>query len=193
MRTYPSLTLCLILAGLTGCSSSSNPAPSSEVRVVPVGEQGIAGHLTYSVSESQEAQQLGDGAETRTPQERFILVQVAINNTGNTDSPIPAITLVDSNGKEHNELTDGTGVSQWLGVVRHVAPNQTERGIVIFDAPPGHFRMKISDETMTNEVLMDLPSSVIREKASPTIQTSDLPTLDPGAPAPRQSTPAKKK
>ena len=67
------------------------------------------------------------------------------------DNPIPSIELVADSGKTYNELADGTGVNNWLGIVRHVGPGQTERGNVVFDAPAAHYKLKFSDETTDTE------------------------------------------
>ena len=61
-------------------------------------------------------------------------------------------------------MTDGTGLSNWLGIVRHVGPGQTERGQVIFDAPAAHYKLRFSDESMNTEIMADLPLSYAHEK-----------------------------
>lgn len=171
------------MLGLTGCSGGDSLQPKGdEIKVVPAGEKASVGHLTYSIVESQIMPRLGDDANPRIPRDRFILVQVAISNSSNADNPIPAMELLDDYGKTYSELTDGTGVSNWLGMIRHIGAGQTERGFVAFDAPAAHFRLKLSDETLNQEILADLPLSYSHEQINDSVvPTADLPDVKPDA------------
>jgi hypothetical protein len=121
--------------------------------------------------------QLGDDAQPRVPKERFLLVQVAVTNSSNVDNPIPAIELVSDSGKTYDELADGTGVPNWLGIIRHVPAGLTERGEVLFDAPAAHYKLKFSDEAADTEVMVDLPLSYMHERMDDVnIPTADLPS-----------------
>jgi hypothetical protein len=147
-------------------------------RVVPAGEKATAGHLTYSVLDSQILTQVGEGETPRVPKDRFLVVQLAVTNTGNTDASIPAVTLENDGGSTYNELTDGTGFQNFLGVVRHVAPGQTERGSIAFDAPAAHYRLRFADETAVQEILADLPLSYAHEKVNnAVVPATDMPDL----------------
>lgn len=166
------------LVWLTGCSNQSVSTRNEEVRVVPAGEKAIAGHLAYTVVDSQILTQLGDEANPRIPRDRFLLVQLGVTNSSNVDNPIPAIELVDDSGKTYNELADGTGVTNWLGVVRHVGPGQTERGDVAFDAPAAHYKLRFTDESMNNDILADLPLSYAHEKLNDAfVPATELPDV----------------
>jgi hypothetical protein len=184
MRIFAYTLFCVTLLCLSGCSDSAQPVKTEDVRVVPAGEKATIGHLTYNVVDSQILNQLGDPAAPRVPHERFITVQVAVTNSSNVDNPIPAIELLSDSGKTYDELTDGTGVPNWLGIIRHVGAGQTERGDVVFDAPAAHYKLKFSDESTDNEVLADLPLSYTHERMDDvSIPTADL----PGLPAPTGS------
>lgn len=177
MRILIFILLGGTLLCLSACTESAVPA-KSELRTVQAGEKATAGHLTYSVVDSQIMPQLGDDSSPRVPRDRFILVQVAVTNSSNVDNPIPAIELVGDSGKIYDELADGTGVTNWLGVVRHVGPNQTERGEVVFDAPAAHYKLRFTDESDDTEVMADLPLSYAYERMDDeTIPTADLPDV----------------
>lgn len=167
--------------GLAGCSNSaSTSTKTEEVRTVPAGEKATVGHLSYNVVDSQVMTQLGDESSPRIPKDRFMIVQISVTNSSNVDNPIPAVELIGDSGKVYEELADGSGVSNWLGVVRHVGPGQTERGELLFDAPAAHYKLKFSDESTDNEILADLPLSYAHEKTNEVlIPTTDLP--DPNA------------
>ena len=185
MRIFICASLCTAFLLLAGCSADTETAKRSEV-LIPAGEKAPIGHLTYNVVDSQFLPQLGDEASPRIPHDRFLLVQIAVTNSSNVDNPIPSVELVGDSGAVYNELADGTGVANWLGVVRHVGSGQTERGNVVFDAPAAHYKLRFSDETSVNEVMADLPLSYSHEQTNTV--TTDLPEVAP-APAP---TPNKK-
>lgn len=180
MRFFLSAALCVAILGLAGCSGDSGAAKSSEALVVPAGEKASAGHLTYNVVDSEIFTQLGDEANPRIPHDRYLLVQVAVTNSSNVENPIPAVELVSDSGQVYSELSDGSGVANWLGVLRHVGSGQTERGEVAFDAPAAHYRLRFRDESDNNEILSDLPLSYIheqiREQINGVAPAADLPS-----------------
>ncbi len=185
--TYPVVVLALLMLG--GCSkdSETDTTKADDVRTVPAGEKASVGHLTYSVVDSQVLTQLGEDPTPRIPHDRFMVIQIAVTNSSNVDNPIPAVELVADSGKSYSELTDGTGVTNWLGIVRHVGPGQTERGELVFDAPAAHYKLRFNDESNDKEIMADLPLSYAHEKTNevliPTTDAPDTPDATaPGAP-----------
>jgi hypothetical protein len=77
---------------------------------------------------------------------------------------IPSMALIDDGGQQYAELSDGTGVQHWLGVVRKVGAGQTEQGYVAFDAPTAHYKLKLSEEGSDSEVYADIPLSFVHER-----------------------------
>jgi len=133
--------------------------------IYAAGDKATVGPLVYNVTDTEVAEKLGDDPNNeRTPQDRFYLVKVSISNSGSGDEPIPAMTLVDDGGHSYTELSDGTGVSNWLGVVRKVGPTQTEQGIVLFDAPTKHYRLRLNDAFDEKEIAIDVPLSFVHEQ-----------------------------
>lgn len=190
MRFFLSASLCVAILGLAGCSGDSGTAKSAAELVVPAGEKASAGHLTYNVVDSQILTQLGDDANPRVPHDRYLLIQVAVTNSSNVENPIPAVELVSDSGEVYHELSDGTGVTNWLGVFRHVGAGQTERGEVAFDAPAAHYKIRFRDEMADNEVLSDLPLSYFHEEINGVVPAPDLP--DAAGPTGMQFSPNKK-
>jgi hypothetical protein len=186
MRFILSASICVAILGLAGCSGDSGTAKSSEELVVPAGEKASAGHLTYNVVDSQILTQLGDEANPRIPHDRYLLVQVAVTNTSNVENPIPAVELLSDSGQVYSELADGTGVTNWLGVVRHVGAGQTERGEVAFDAPAAHYRLRFRDELANNDILADLPLSYSHEQINGVVPAPDMPETPAPAGAPNK-------
>lgn len=154
------LVIAACAAVLTGCSGS---APRRSFTYM-IGDKASVERLTYSVVDNQVFTRLGEEQNVRLPQTRFYVVQLSVFNSGSSDAAIPAMTLVDDSGKTYEELTDGAGVPRWLGVVRHVAANQTETGSVVFDAPASHYKLRLTDDTDAADVYVDLPLSFVNEQ-----------------------------
>ena len=140
------------------------------------GDKASVDRLTFSVVDNQVFTRLGTDQNARLPQNRFYVVDLSVFNSGSGDAAIPAMTLVDDSGKTYDELTDGSGVARWLGVVRHVAANQTETGAVVFDAPASHYKLKLTDDTDPQDVFIDLPLSFVNEQMKKQLSegTSDV-------------------
>ena len=145
----------------TGCSSGAK----KESQIFPAGEKVTVGPLVYSVIDSQVLTQLGDDPTTaRTPQNRFYVMTISVSNSGSEDASIPGLTLVDDTGKEYPEAADGANVPNWLGVVRKAGGAQTEQGNVLFDAPAQHYRLRLTDETDSKELSIDVPLTYVHEQ-----------------------------
>ena len=110
-----------------------------------MGERVTIGPFTYVVVESSWRNQLGEGFEVRSPQNRYLVLSVSITNGGSTEATIPMLSIEASDGKLYQELSDGTGVTNWLGVIRSVGPAQTIQGRIIFDVPLSTFRLRLPD------------------------------------------------
>jgi hypothetical protein len=163
--------ISLVSLGLAGCSSVS---PKNTPTIFAAGDKAAMGSLVYNLTDAETTPQLGDDpTNPRTPQERFYLVKVSISNSGADEQPIPGMTLVDDSGKMYPELSDGAGVANWLGVVRKVGAAQTEQGIVAFDAPVRHYRLRLNDTLDDKEVAIDIPLSFVRVAAGVVLATPD--------------------
>jgi len=155
-----SLAIAALVVVLTGCSGSAGRRSFTYM----IGDKASVERLTYSVVDNQVFTRLGEEQNVRIPQTRFYVVQLSVFNSGSSDAAIPAMTLVDDSGRTYDELTDGAGVPRWLGMVRHVAANQTETGSVVFDAPASHYKLRLTDETDAADVYVDLPLSFVNEQ-----------------------------
>ena len=146
------LALCATLLALASCVQRTPPA-----HTFPLGEKVTLGHLVFSAFETQWLAQIGEGTEARVPQNRFLLVRVAVTNSGGDPIACPALTVVDDNGNSYSEISDGQGVPQWIGYIRQINQADTMQGNLLFDAPPRHYRLRVTDEEGQREALIDLP------------------------------------
>jgi hypothetical protein len=147
------ILLTILILGLAGCSSESAHTPVVQYNM---GEKVPVGHLTYTVFETQWATHFGEGVDARVPLNRFFLVRMNAVNGGVAEAPIPNVTVEDDAGHTYSELSDGDGVPQWMGYLRSVKPADFVQGNVVFDAPPGHYKLRVTDSRQ-NAALVDLP------------------------------------
>lgn len=115
------------------------------------------GHLIYAAFETQWLSQIGEGVDARVPQQRFFLVRMAVTNSGGEAVAAPNLSVVDDEGRSYQELSDGQGVSQWIGFLRQLGPSDTAQGNLLFDVPPRHYKLRVSDVDGTNTAMIDLP------------------------------------
>jgi len=162
------LAACLF----SGCGSGV----TKSAKTFPSGEKATAGALIYSVVDVHIVPRLGDDPTTaRTPKDRFFLIKISASNSSANEVSIPSLTLIDDHGKVFSEVADGTNVPDWLGVLRKIEPGQTGDGVVIFDAPSQHYRLRLTDET-DEDIGIDIPLTFVNESAEPA-----TPPFDPGA------------
>jgi hypothetical protein len=157
MRIIQVLALAALPAAavLTGCGSHANE--NSVLPSYAMGERAPAGHLIYTVFETKWMPQLGEGVGARVPSNRFFLVRISVVNSGSGESAVPPVTLVGDNGERLPELSDGDGVPQWAGYLRRVKATDTLSGNVVFDVPPRHYKLEVTDEGQDRKALIDIP------------------------------------
>jgi hypothetical protein len=76
---------------------------------------------------------------------------------------VPNVSVIDDNGKAYPEISDGTGVPQYIGYLRRVKPAEAAQGHALFDAPPRHYKLRITDEDGEHAGLVDIPLSFTSE------------------------------
>jgi hypothetical protein len=154
------VTLSTVL--LSSCGDEEKVAP---VRTFSMGERISLGHIVYVVYETQWLTHLGDGAEAHVPQNRFFLIRMSAVNGGNKDIIVPNFSIEDDNGNSYPELggDQAQGVPQYIGYLRKVKPAESAQGHALFDAPPRHYKLKITDEDSDKMAYVDIPLSFTSE------------------------------
>lgn len=130
--------LCVFLSG---CSTAG-----SGTKVYQMGQRAEAGSIVYILLEARWKTQLGEAAGARIPRHRFLLLRVSVTNGSPKEAGIPLMALIAPGGEVYNELTDGEGVFDWLGMLRHLQPVESVAGWVLFDVPRGNYRLRVSDD-----------------------------------------------
>ena len=139
-----------------------------------MGQKVSLGHIIYTVYETQWLTQTGVAPDIRLPQNRFFLVRISANNSGGDDVMVPNLTVQDDRGSSYAELSDGNGIPQYIGYLRSVHPAEAAAGNLVFDCPPGHYKLRITDEDGERAALIDIPLNF-------TSETPEVPV--PGSPS----------
>ncbi len=148
MPRIASIAVLGALVTLVSCSEFGTPSRQGLYRM---GDRAEAGALVYTVLEADWQPQLGEGASARVPRNSFLMLRVSITNGGVQSASIPQMRLIGPGGESYQELTDGTGVQQWLGIVRSLRPADTMVGRVLFDVPRADYRLEVGDDAFDPE------------------------------------------
>ncbi|MBC7927540.1 MAG: DUF4352 domain-containing protein [Bryobacteraceae bacterium] len=141
-----SLLLIGMAVNLLATASCSKSVDTSTIGTFRMGERVQIGSMVYTVLEAQWKPALDDSGMGKAPKNRYLLVKMSITNSGGTPSAAPPFTLEDSKKQAYTEITEGVEeVANYLGVLRMIAPAQTEQGFIVFDAPIGGYALLISD------------------------------------------------
>ena len=168
-RVLPTIAACLALLTLSSCADGDR---NLSARTFNMGERIPLGHLTYTVFETQWLTHMGDGAEARIPESRFYLVRVVATNGGGGTATVPTFSVENDKGDSFPELSNGDGVPQWIGYLRMLKSGESAQGNALFDVPPGHYKLRLKDESGDKAALIDIPLSFGAE-------TPDIPAPGP--------------
>jgi hypothetical protein len=136
----PFLVVLSILLLFTGCRNTVTSRAEYQM-----GDKVPAGPLTYNVVEKVWRSQLGEMFQTRMPQNRFLMITVSATNGGGAEVSVPMLQLEGPDGKMYQEIENGEGVDNWFGILRTLAPAQTQQGRILFDVPLSSYRLRLSD------------------------------------------------
>jgi len=176
MRSFNSIRVAAAATILLLSMSSCTATKDNSAKLYEPGSRVEAGHLIYTVFETQWLPQLGAGDSARVPKNRFFMIRMTAVNSGSEELVVPNMTLKDDQGNTVDELSDGEGVPQWVGYVRKVKPAESISGNIVFDAEPKHYHLIVTDENGEKPAMVDLPLNF----------SSETPQL----PVPGASTPA---
>ncbi len=110
-----------------------------------MGDKVQLGPLVYHVTEADWKTQLGEFPSVRMPERRFLLIRISVTNGGGATVTIPQAELENASGETFQELTDGAGVPEWIGLLRSLKPAATDQGVIAFDVPANEYRLRLTD------------------------------------------------
>lgn len=142
VRWYTFISVLAAMLSLPGCGAARQNSVHLDY---DMGERVTVGPLTYNVVESSWRSQLGSDFHLRAPQQRFLMITVSVTNGGGHEVSVPLLTLENANGQTFLESENGEGVDNWFGILRTIAPAQTQQGRILFDVPLTSYKLRLSD------------------------------------------------
>lgn len=124
-----------------------------------MGETVSLGRVDYTVLDTEWLPQIGQGPSARIPRNRFFLIHLSASNRAGAAVMLPNLTVQGEAGETYPELSDGSGVPRWLGFIRQLKAGESADGNIVFDAPPGHYRLRVAEEDSERAALVDIPLS----------------------------------
>lgn len=149
---------CLLAA--TGCGRTDTAASE---KVFEMGTPTSVGALSYNVIDASWREALVTSTGPRVPTHRFLVLNLSVTNGGAGTLGVPLLTLVGADGKEYREEDKGEGVSNWMGTIRMVDPALSGQGNILFDVPPGTYKLRVSsggDPEKEQTALINIPLRV---------------------------------
>jgi len=162
------VALCLLMISCGGDSGKTS--------YVAMGEAVTLGSVSHTVLGAEWSTGIGSGAAARVPQDQFLTIRIALANTADTEAEIAQMQLIAADGTEYEELADGSGLLDWLGLVRTLPAKDSRQGSVLFDAPRGVYNLKLTEQTVDGsdadvafvEIPLRLDNNAIPTGADPT-------------------------
>jgi hypothetical protein len=151
-KWFSNASLAALAVSQIACLPSAPP-----VSVFRVGDRVQVGPLFFNVLDSKWRAQIGEGAVARVPEHRFLIIRLAVTNSGAQEITLPNLTVVDQAGKVFDETMDGRAVPSWLGMIRKLKPADTLDGMILFDLEPKSYKLRLDDGSGVLSSMVDLP------------------------------------
>ena len=168
-QKYLMTTIVAGALAATGCSSNRQNSVHLDY---DMGERVTVGPLTYNVVESSWRSQLGSEFSLRSPQNRFLVITISVTNGGGHEISVPLLTLENTNGQTFLESDNGEGVDNWFGILRTLAPAQTQQGRVVFDVPLTSYKLRLTDGATSGNEKYSWVQIPLRMDTDPGVQTA---------------------
>ncbi|MCZ2153733.1 MAG: DUF4352 domain-containing protein [Bryobacterales bacterium] len=144
LSQYVTLWLAAVAMLITlGACSLNSPA---KVAHGDLGQKVKVENVSYTVLDADWTEALGEGANARIPSHRFLLRRISATNEGGEAAQMGSFKLIGADGTEYDELANGSGVTEWLGMTRQIDAKASRQGLVLFDVPKAVYQLQVADE-----------------------------------------------
>lgn len=135
------LAMCVAAAFLHSCTGATGP----RIARGEMGERVTVENISYTVLGADWVEAIGEGVNARIPEHRFLLLRVSANNDSGSPAEMGIFKIIASNGTEYDEIANGAGVAEWLGMARELDAKDSRQGVVLFDAPKAVYELQVAD------------------------------------------------
>ncbi len=144
---------------LTACGEKAAP-----VKYARMGEAIVLGDVEHAVLVADWRGSIGEGPSARVPENQFLVLRIALSNEADRPAEMASLRLIADDGTEYEELADGSGLADWLGLVRTLSAKESRNGDVLFDAPRGVYKLKLAEHSADgdeiNVAMVEIPVRV---------------------------------
>jgi hypothetical protein len=156
-----------------------------------VNEKVHVGYWSYTILGWGWANAIGSYPFVETPDAKFLILDMIIENDDQSASTLPPIKLVDAQGREYEETSKGGLSDAYFDPLKSLNPGVTSRGRVAFDVPVGQYEVVVSGGFHSSETaLIDLGSPVGQQQRGENVPDATPPNLqEPNHPATTDAVP----
>jgi hypothetical protein len=176
LRLWFAILSVVAIVCLASCSRSDSAKTMASTPHM-MGNPVAVGPLTYTVIHAEWKDSLEGPMGSRSPKDRFLILDLSVSNTGTDERGIPMMTLIGKADASYPEEEKGEGIPHWLGFLRTAKPGGVEHGQVLFDVPVGAYKLRVASggEPESEETaLIDIPLQI-------EAPTENSPDVLPGA------------
>jgi hypothetical protein len=121
-----------------------------------IGEEVTVGYWTYRCNGVRWQDVIfSDFSSMERPDAAFLIIDLSARNNDRTASTLPPPKLIDADGREYDESS--TFIPGSFSALKRLNPTVSSRGYVVFDAPRGDYKLKLSGGYESEEsALIDL-------------------------------------
>ena len=123
----------------------SRAAPESVGVSYGIGDTVTVGYWTYVCRGGRWTPAiLTYGEQFQRADSAFLIIYLNAKNNDNSASTLPPVHLVDDQGREFDESSESIYLQSSFGLLKKLNPGVQSNGTLLFDAPAGHYRLKLS-------------------------------------------------
>lgn len=153
------LAILAVAAILLSVACGEAPVPTT---TSSMGAAIKLGNVEHTVLGAGWRTTLGEGTAEITPTHQFLVVKLALSNLSDSPAAIASINLISNDGTEYDEVADAaTSWPDWLGLVRTLSAKENRQGDLVFDAPRGAYKLKLTERSADGDdvraVLVEIP------------------------------------
>ncbi len=129
------------------------------VPVAQLGQTVHVGYWTYRVNSAEWVPGIANGLTYEQPDAAFLVINLSARNEDRSESVLPPVKLIDASGREFSQSSAGALSDGFFSPLKSLNPGVGSRANVVFDVPPGQYRIRLSGGHLSRDsALVLLPA-----------------------------------